>query len=189
MPTKRYLKRGTTKLKESTRQRKHDEKLALMLGITLDEVRAFRAKEAADDKVREATAVQLFLERPDAFIQKNCKVCGALFLTTYEYVGDCSTHCRKVALQKVGITWNPSRLPEERWRRAMIPTGYQVPPQALEVLLQLAKDQEIAQESSECATDEQHEEIQYTEQSSNDSHIDPDELLRELAELEIPDFS
>lgn len=176
-------------MKRSTKDRKHDERLAAALGITYEDVQAFRAKEAADDKVREATAVQLFLERPDAFIQKNCKECGAPFLTTYQYVSDCSTHCRKIALQKVGITWNPSRLPEERWRRAMIPVGYQVPPQALEVLLQLAKDQEAAQANSECATDEQHEEIQYTEQSNNDSRIDPDELLRELAELEIPDFS
>lgn len=176
-------------MKESTKQRKHDEKLAAMLGITYQDVLAFRAKEAADDKVREATAVQLFLEHPDGFIQKNCKVCGAPFLTTYKYVSDCSTHCRIVALARVGITWNPSRSPEDRWRRAMIPVGYQVPPQALKVLLELAQDQEAAQKQAECATGERPVEIQDTEQSNNDVRIDPDELLLELAELEIPDFS
>ena len=176
-------------MKESTKKRRHDERLAQLLGLSLEEVQASRAKEERDDKVREATAVQLFLERPEAFIQKICKVCGQHFLTTYQYVSDCSTSCMTKSLERIGITWNPMHNPTERWARAKIPTGYSIPPKALQTLLAIARDQEEASQQSECETVEQHEGSQYNSQSKTESHIDPDDEPLELDNLEIPDFS
>lgn len=176
-------------MKESIKKRRHDEKLAQLLGLDLEEVQALRAKEEADDQVREATAVQLFLEKPHAYIQKICKVCGLHFLTTYQYVSDCSSPCRIKALEKQGITWNPIHNPVERWARAKIPTGYTIPPQALEILLAIAQEQQQAQQLADCETDEQREETQHTQQSSNESHTDQDELPLESMTFEFPVFS
>jgi len=189
MPTINYSCGGSTKLKESTKQRRHEERLARLLGITLEEVQASRAKEERDDKVREATAVQLFLEHPEAFIQKICKECGAPFLTTYQYVSDCSTACMTKSLEKVGITWNPMHNPVNRWARAKIPTGYSIPPKALEILLAIAQEQQEASQQSECETGEQHEGSQYNSQLKTESHTDLDDEPLELDNLEIPDFS
>lgn len=165
-------------MKESTRQLRHDKKLADLLGLTLEEVQASRVKEEQDDKVREAAAVQLLMEHPSAFIQKLCKGCGRPFLTTYRYVSDCSTSCRIKALEDIGVTWNPMHNPAERWERAMIPTGYVIPPEALQLLLAIAQDQESA-ELADCETDEQNEENLYTGQSKNGLQRSPLELLLE----------
>lgn len=176
-------------MKESTRQRKHDEKLAELLGITLEEVLASREQEERDDKVLEAQAVQLFLEKPEAFIQKFCKECNQIFLTTYKFVSDCSSACRAKALAKIGITWNPMHNQTERWARAQIPTGYSIPPKALEILLTIAQEQQQALELVECATDEPPELNQYTEQSKIEPHTSPVESLPELDFSGFPDFS
>lgn len=173
-----YKRKGSTKLKESTRQLRHDKKLAELLNITLKEVQDSRVKEEQDDKVREATAVQLFIEHPSAFIQKLCKGCGRPFLTTYKYVSDCSTQCRIKALEEIGIAWNPMHNPAERWGRATIPTGYVIPPAALQLLLAIAQDQEPAV-LVDCETDEQSEENLYIEQSRSELHISPLALLLE----------
>lgn len=169
-------------MKESTRkareQRKHDEALAQILGITYEDVLAQRQKEAENDMVREAQAIHLFLERPDAFISKMCANpgCGKLFLTSYQFVSLCSTTCRMESLEQLGINWNPMRGPEERWTRAQIPTEYSIPPQALQVLIQLALDQQ--EKAQECSTDEPGEVIQDKPQSSDDTQLDSlDELL------------
>lgn len=169
-------------MKDSTRkareQRKHDEALAAILGITYQEVQAQRQKEAENDIIREAQAIHLFLERPDAFISKICAnpQCGKLFLTSYQFVSLCSTVCRMESLEKLGINWNPMRGPEERWSRAQIPTEYSIPPEALQVLIQLALDQQ--EKDQECVTDEPGEVNQDTPQSLGDAQSDSlDELL------------
>lgn len=165
-------------MKESTRQLRHDKKLAELLGLTLEEVQASRVKEEQDDKVREAAAIQLLMEYPSGFIQKLCKGCGRPFLTTYRYVSDCSTSCRIKALEDIGIAWNPMHNPSERWKRAMIPTGYVIPPEALQLLLVIAQDQESTA-MVDCETDEQNEESQYTEQSRIELQKSPLALLLE----------
>lgn len=176
-------------MKESTRQRKHDEKLAELLGIPLEEVLASREQEERDDKVLEATAVLLFLEHPEAFIQKICKECQELFLTTYQFVSECSSPCRSKALARIGIDWNPMHNQVERWARAKIPTGYTIPPKALEILLTIAQEQQQAQEQADCETDEPDESTQDTEQSKTEPRIDQVVWPHELDSFEVPDFS
>lgn len=148
-------------MKESTKLKRHDQLLAELLGRTPEEIQAARDIEETDSKFREAQAVHLFLERPDAFISKTCQECLQVFLTTYKFVSVCSTMCMTKSLEKVGIDWNPFRTAEERWKRASIPIPYTIPPQALKILLQIAK-------------------LPDTEQSNNDAHTDLDSVLHEL---------
>lgn len=129
-------------MKEATKQARENEKIALLLGITPEAVQSMRDTEDADYKAREAQAVLLFIEKPDAFISKKCDWCHGQFLTTYQFVSVCSTNCRIKSLEKIGITWNPLHTPEERWKRSQIPTEYSIPPKALEVLLALSAEQQ-----------------------------------------------
>ena len=175
-------------MKESIKQLRHDKKLAELLGISLEEVQASREKEERDDNALEAQAILLFLEHPDAYIDKVCKECGEHFLTTYKFVSDCSSPCRSKNLERIGITWNPMHNQVDRWHRAKIPTGYTIPPKALEILLAIAQEQQKAQQA-DCETDEPHELNQYTEQSKNELQIDLTELPLELGMIEVPDFS
>lgn len=173
-------------MKESTRQlkkqRKHDETLALLLGITYEEVLANREKEERDDLTREAQAIHLFLERPDAFVSKVCDECKALFMTSYSFVSLCSTACRITSLERMGIDWNPMRTATERWKRAQIPVGYQIPPAALDTLLLLAKEQQ--ENMADCGTPEEN--VPYSEpviESQNIEQLHTDPLVSLKPEL------
>lgn len=136
-------------MKPATKQERQNKRLAQLLGIDPEEVQALRSKEDADDKIREAQAILLFVERPEAFISKKCDSCHGQFLTTYQFVSVCSTVCRIKSLAKVGIEWNPLHTPEERWKRSKIPTEYTIPPRALQVLLKLAQEQSDQQAAEE----------------------------------------
>ncbi len=126
-------------MKETTKQRKLDELAAQLLGITVEEVQKIRGYEDQKEKTQEAQAILLFLEQPRAFISKECDECGRIFLTTYKFVSLCSNRCRIKSLERIGIIWNPTHTAEERWRRARIPIYYVMPPEALEVLMQIAQ--------------------------------------------------
>ena len=138
-------------MKESTKQERHNKRLAQLLGMNPEDVQALRSKEDADDKVREAQAILLFVERPEAFISKKCDECHGQFLTTYQFVSVCSTLCRLKSLERIGVEWNPLHTPEERWKRSKIPTEYSIPPRALRILLQLAQEQEVIVEPYQAA--------------------------------------
>lgn len=169
-------------MKESTRrakeQRKHDEALATLLRIPIEEVLAQREKEEKDSKALEVQAIHLFLEKPEAFISKTCDYCHHLFLTSYKFVSLCSSRCRIRSLEEMGIQWNPMHSTTERWARAQIPTEYSIPPEALKVLLQIAEHQ---QEISEAQLHEEFSVIdselpsdfQNIEQHSNDVLVFP----------------
>lgn len=156
-------------MKESTKQRKLIEQYAELMGISIEEVDEMRKKSATNDHIREAEAVLIFLEHPDAFITKICSECRRSFVTTYKYVSNCSITCQIKALSKIGIDWNPVRSADERWRRAKIPVHYTVSPDALAVLIDIAKSNTASQESL------------VSELPSEDFELDPDdELLFEL---------
>jgi hypothetical protein len=129
-------------LKPTTKQARQDKRLAELLGIDPEEVASLRSKSNSDDIMREAQAVFLFIEKPEAFISKKCDQCHRAFLTTYQFVSVCSTDCRIKSLEKIGIDWNPLHTPEERWKRSKIPTEYSIPPKALRILLQMAQEQQ-----------------------------------------------
>lgn len=160
-------------MKESIKQERHNKRLAELLGMNPEEVQALRVKEDADSHVREATGVLLFLEKPDAFITKKCDECKQMFATTYQFVSVCSTGCRIRSLKKIGIDWNPLHTPEERWKRSKIPTEYSIPPRALQVLLELAAEQqpqepELGPDIADESVYEPDESLQSTYQSYSD---------------------
>jgi len=101
--------------------------------------------------MREAQAIFLFIEKPEAFIQKKCDTCHNFFLTTYQFVSVCSTACRIKSLEEIGIDWNPLHTPEERWKRSQIPTEYSIPPKALQILLELAREQKVLDHANQVA--------------------------------------
>lgn len=129
-----------------------------------------RGREEQDDKVREVQAVQLFLEKPDAFMLKECSNCGGQFLTTYKFVADCSNRCRIKSLAKIGIVWSPYRSPDERWRRAQIPIEYSIPPEALKILIELAVEQQNH------SPEQSYSDIQTDSDLLPDESIDPEIL-------------
>lgn len=171
-------------MKESTRQRKAEEKhnaeIARLLGLDQETVQSLRDTQTADDKIREAQAVLLFVEKPDAFISKKCDFCHGHFLTTYQFVSVCSTQCRIASLEKIGISYNPLHTPEERWKRTQIPTEYSIPPKAVQLLIELAKSQEpqvlepYQTAGPYIAAFEPPEVPPNTAQSNNESHKSPE---------------
>lgn len=153
-------------MKESTKQLKLDQAAAEILGITVEEVQQKRRGHLNNGRTREAEAIGLFLERPDAFFRRKCVNCGGTFLTTYKYVSNCSTECRIDSLEKVGIYWNPMHA-DDMWKRSNIPTEYSIPPKALKLLLDLAKYQDHSSPNPQ---------LQDPEQSPVYTSSEPDEV-------------
>ena len=169
-------------MRESIKQARHDKALAKLLGISLEEVQAQRQKEESSDKVREAQAIFLFMEKPEAFMRKTCVYCKGTFLTNYKYVSLCSSTCRIKSLELQGIIWNPMHTAEDRWRRAQIPAEYSIPPAALAVLIDLAQ-------SFEMPTFELPEDPSNTAPSYNDALEYPEPELPDVDEFVEEDYS
>ena len=65
---------------------------------------------------REAEAVIAYLERPVAFVERSCKMCGADFLVNRGNVTLCSDTCRaNYLLREFGIDWDWNKPPNERY--------------------------------------------------------------------------
>jgi len=124
-------------LKEKTKKKQAIQAVADTLGISYEEAEdkffSNTPVETDDDKAREAESVILYFEHKNEFLQKECKQCGGVFAYTYSYEGVayCSNPCRKNALANIGIQWNPTKAPHERWGRYMPAV---VPPKALEII-------------------------------------------------------
>jgi hypothetical protein len=106
---------------------KKKERLAALLGIELPKDPTFEDDEAS----REAEAVVAFYETPKLFTERMCKHCERVFAVNRACVAYCSDTCRKKALLDIGIEWDATRPPEERWENKMPLT---VPPSALELV-------------------------------------------------------
>lgn len=102
----------------------------------------------ANTASREAESVLALIARQDLFTAKFCKECSGPFATNFADVAYCSDECRKSALEKRGIEWNPLKHPEDRWgyngpryhddegkeHNVPFPAPLVVPPEALKVL-------------------------------------------------------
>lgn len=89
---------------------------------------------------RSAEAVAEFYKRPEKFRQRQCDVCMGFFMVDYPAVARCSDACRKKYLLTIGIEWDASKTTEERWKPADVPLV--IPPPALRLLIQAAKQQQ-----------------------------------------------
>lgn len=80
-------------------------------GIKLDE---YTVNEVVDNGPQQRALAQeamlrTLADKPPKLVQRECSECGEIFGTNYLYVGYCSDHCRRVALDKVGIKYNPKK--------------------------------------------------------------------------------
>lgn len=112
------------------------KKIEQLFGVKIE---APEPVETQDDQMRQAQAVLEYWEslNPDLmWIEKTCKSCDKIFRYKWNStaIGYCSTHCMARALEKIGLKWNPTKPPEERWGR-IIPAV--VPPQALSILREM----------------------------------------------------
>lgn len=64
---------------------------------------------------REAEATLAYVSNQPRFKYKNCKECGEQFAVDRGNVAYCKDECRKVALERIGIIWDPKKDPRERW--------------------------------------------------------------------------
>lgn len=98
------------------REHKKREKLAALLGLDVPTKASGPPRQVAkESRSREAEAVIQFVETPRAFAIVKCKNCGDEFLVNRGNVSMCSDTCRARALAKIGIEWDWSKNPAERW--------------------------------------------------------------------------
>lgn len=105
------------------------KKIQELYGIKIDE-----PLETINDLVREAQSVINYYESSGkGFKAQECKTCGLIFAYAWDVsaVSYCSIPCIDKALKNIGLKWNPTKPPEERWGRT-VPAV--VPPSALEIL-------------------------------------------------------
>ncbi len=98
--------------------------------------------ETASDKMREAQSTLDFFEsfNPDSqWAEKDCKTCNRTFRYRWNSrgIGYCGMTCMAAALEKIGIKWDSTKLPSERWGKAVPKI---VPPDAVQVVLSLQED-------------------------------------------------
>lgn len=128
---------------------KKKERLAALFGLEVPKEPG--PPTAADEAAsREAEAVLAYAESPEFFRARNCKRCDREFMVNMGSVSYCSDICREHTLADIGIVWDKTKPPEERW-------GLKVPlvvtPEALEIVNPLITPEilvdqtEVAQEA------------------------------------------
>lgn len=104
----------------------------LPVGVTLDELETYRG----------AQAVGIFLIAPELFKSFICRNCGETFMVSRTLVAFCTYYCTQQALKKSGIDWYPE-LDDQYLKRVWDNNEpLRVPPPALKILLELAKEQD-----------------------------------------------
>lgn len=124
-----------TNLSENRLNKKLQKALALASEVLGHEVEA-PVETLSDSMAQAQAALNYFEARRDGFVEKACFNCGGIFAYCWDREGIlyCSVTCMSKALEKRGMTWDPSKPPEKRWGKT-IPAV--VPPEALEVLQEL----------------------------------------------------
>lgn len=96
---------------------------------------------SSDESALEAEAVLLYFRtKGKEFRKQKCPECNRTFAHKY-YIPTknfmCSNECRRAFLKRIGIEWNPSKSPEERWGMSGASKGtipLIVPPTAYEIV-------------------------------------------------------
>ena len=136
------------------REHKKRERLAALLGLdTPTKACGPPRRVAQENRSREAEAVIQFVEAPRTFAVVRCKHCGLEFLVNRGNVAMCSDSCRAKSLAEIGIEWDWSKSPEERWYVASVLSKTTnepliVPPKALIALREVLRVWEPIAESS-----------------------------------------
>lgn len=99
-------------------------------------------QETTADLMREAQSVLNYFEsRGETFYYKTCKTCKEQFAYAWNVssIAYCGIFCMAIALQEIGIEWDNTKPPAERWGR-YVPAV--VPPEALSILQEILDAQE-----------------------------------------------
>lgn len=98
-------------------------------------------RQSADERALEAEAILLYFDtQGSGFTKQICPTCTEEFAYKYKLLGknlNCSDTCRREALNKLGIKWDPNKTPEERWGmpgQKKCPIPLVVPPAALKIV-------------------------------------------------------
>lgn len=121
------------------------ELLAALLGIEAP-TRYIGPTESSEEISRQAEAALAYASNASAFISKTCKSCGQVFAHTRGAVAYCSDTCRAVGLKKLGIRWDWSKPPGDRWGKD---EPLVVLPEALELLTPTAPDEPVEEPAPE----------------------------------------
>jgi hypothetical protein len=134
--------RNTAKKKRAEQERfakELQEKFGISIEVTLA---AFNANpDSEEDIIIEAESTLIYFNlKGKGFIKQVCPECGETFAYKYRTAlgpMKCSNACRKAALAKIGIQWDPYKSPEERWglheqTKGVLPAI--VSPQALKIV-------------------------------------------------------
>ena len=121
---------------------KKKERLAELFGLALPEA---PKPPTPDDEAasRAADATLVYFQTPEFFREVDCKRCGHKFAVNMASVAYCSDDCRKHSLADIGIEWDPTKKPQERWGRHV---PLVVPPQALELVQEAMQTAQQAEE-------------------------------------------
>ena len=121
------------------------KKIQQLYGITLETTEIV---ETQSDLIRQAQAVldYWYGNRFD-WVHKECKQCHRDFAYRWDStsIAYCSVTCTAQSLAEIGIKWDPTKPPEERWGKT-IPSV--VPPSALDILLTMDDTQEVQLDST-----------------------------------------
>lgn len=74
-----------------------------------------RPNVARENISREAESLIQFISAPQSFARVTCRSCGQDFLVNRANVALCSDKCRANELAELGIEWDWSKSPEQRW--------------------------------------------------------------------------
>lgn len=113
-------------MKQSKKEERNRQKLAELFGMQehLPTEPTPSQNIVADNKSREAEAVAAYLEKPKEFTKRTCKwsECGEIFAANRGNVAYCSDTCRQKFLASMGIIWDPTKDPRERWDYKVVMT-------------------------------------------------------------------
>jgi len=92
------------------------ELLKMLESLAEQPLEAKKQTEKQAQVTREAEAVLLHLYHVKTLKQVTCQNCDEPFATNYAYMRHCSDECLRRTLDKMGLTWDPEKTPEERWQ-------------------------------------------------------------------------
>lgn len=107
---------------------------ASLAGVSVEEVAKTIQGQTVEDKQQvqmQGEATLLSLLSPSKFESRVCSraACGQYYMTNYRSQAYCSLNCVKIELNSIGIAFDPTKPPHERWGGEPPLT---VPPEAIQ---------------------------------------------------------
>jgi hypothetical protein len=108
-------------VKQDKKEQRRREQLAALFGMEQPEkLTGPTRKQRSEDASREAEAVINYFRHPNQWLEygrQRCDnpKCNNIFMANRANVGSCSDACRAVLCEELGLTWDWSKPPDQRW--------------------------------------------------------------------------